>query len=128
MAEFDLSQPQSRMEKILGTIIKSYNGTLDEPQSRVEAYLNEVAEVVATKDDLDTNKRNYSTVIVNSTSDLIGKTLVFRHGSTDEVSSYVTGNKMTVYLPTTGLWNVYVDGIGIKTFTANKHSYLSRRL
>lgn len=122
MAEFDLSQPQSRMEKILGTIIKTYSGTLDEPQSRVEAYLNEVAEVVATKDDLDTNKRNYSTVIVNSTSDLIGKTLVFRHGSTDEVSSYVTGNKMTVYLPTTGLWNVYVDGIGIKTFTANKHS------
>ena len=59
MAEFDLSQPQSRMEKILGTIIKTYNGTLDEPQSRVEAYLNEVAEVVATKDDLDTNKRNY---------------------------------------------------------------------
>lgn len=122
MAEFDLSQPQSRMEKILGTIIKTYSGTLDEPQSRVEAYLNEVAEVVATKDDLDTNKRNYSTVIVNSTSNLIGKTLVFRHGSTDEVSSYVTGNKMTVYLPTTGLWNVYVDGIGIKTFTANKHS------
>ena len=122
MAEFDLSQPQSRMEKILGTIAKTYSGSLDEPQSRVEAYLNEVAEVVATKSDLDTNKQNYSTVIVNSTSDLIGKTLVFRHGSTDEVSSYVTGNKMTVYLPTTGLWNVYVDGIGIKTFTANKHS------
>lgn len=122
MAEFDLSQPQSRMEKILGTIAKTYSGSLDEPQSRVEAYLNEVAEVVATKSDLDTNKQNYSTVIVNSTSNLIGKTLVFKHGSTDEVSSYVTGNKMTVYLPTTGLWNVYVDGIGIKTFTANKHS------
>lgn len=119
MAEFDLSQPQSRMEKILGTIAKTYSGSLDEPQSRVEAYLNEVAEVVATK---DTNKQNYSTVIVNSTSNLIGKILVFKHGSTDEVSSYVTGNKMTVYLPTTGLWNVYVDGIGIKTFTANKHS------
>lgn len=122
MAEFDLSQPQSRMEKILGTIANTYSGSLDEPQSRVEAYLNEVAEVVATKSDLDTNKKNYSTVIVNCTSDLIGKTLVFKHGSTDEVSAFVTGNKMTVYLPTTGVWNAYVDGIGIKTFTADKHS------
>ena len=122
MAEFDLSQPQSRMEKILGTIANTYSGSLDEPQSRVEAYLNEVAEVVATKSDLDTNKKNYSTVIVNCTSDLIGKTLVFKHGSTDEVSAFVTGNKMTVYLPTTGVWNAFVDGIGIKTFTADKHS------
>lgn len=46
MAEFDLSNPESRMEKILGKMSNTYTGALDEPTTKVEAYLNKVSDVM----------------------------------------------------------------------------------
>lgn len=46
MAEFDLSNPESRMEKILGKMSNTYTGALDAPTTKVEAYLNKVSDVM----------------------------------------------------------------------------------
>ena len=46
MAEFDLNNPKSRMEKILGKMSNTYTGALDEPTTKVEAYLNKVSDVM----------------------------------------------------------------------------------
>ena len=46
MAEFDLSNPKSRMEKILGKMSNTYTGALDEPTTKIEAYLTKVNDVM----------------------------------------------------------------------------------
>lgn len=46
MPEFDLSNPKSRMEKILGKMSNTYTGALDEPTTKIEAYLNKVSDVM----------------------------------------------------------------------------------
>lgn len=46
MAEFDLSNPKSRMEKILGKMSNTYTGALDKPTTKIEAYLNKVSDVM----------------------------------------------------------------------------------
>lgn len=45
MAEvYDLTKPQSRSEKILGSMTGDYSGELDEPLSRIEAYLKKLVD------------------------------------------------------------------------------------